>query len=304
MEKILLKDPRNEILEKCKVDKSNVSFILDLAKLGAKRGRKAYADMSDDELYEAYVKKCERQGHPVLNKETWLDFQVMYEYEDLLTTEDIEEKDFRYQPEPKSVRLGYIGDELDYEAIDSLYKLLFKALKKRLVIILDLEGVPSIINSALRCRYQGYDCKGVNALMNAKLTETRQLLENPDVTEWLNSGVSDMSHLVLDDYRTEKKFKPTGKYIVNEYDILIPVYKVKKVKTKYKLDLSLDYIRTYQKVLRQLTDIKDESLEFIRDIIHNDEDIFEDEILKNEDIEISYFSENIDYDEEDEDILD
>lgn len=262
MEKILLKDQRNEILEKCKVDKSNVSFILDLAKLGAKRGRKAYEDMSEDELYEAYVKKCERQGHQVLNKETWLDFQVIYDYEDLLTTEDVEEKDLRKQSEPKSVRLGYIGDELDYEAIDSLYKLLFKALKKRLVIILDLESVPSIINLALRCRYQGYDCKGINALMNSKLTETRQLLENLDVKEWLNTGASDMS-----------------------------------------LEAS-DYVVTYQRVLRQISDIKDEPLEYFREIIHNEYDLFEEEILKNEAIEVSYFSENLDYDEEDEDILD
>ena len=262
MEKILLQNSAKEILEKCKVDNSNVVFILDLAKLGSKRGRKSYADMTDDELYEDYKKRCERQGHQVLSRKIWNDFQIDYEYEDLLSTEDVEEKDSRNQPEPKSIRLGYIGDELDYEAIDSLYKLLFKALKKRLVILLDLESVPGIINTALHCRHQGYDCKGVNALMNSKLAESRKILENAEIKEWLATGASDMS-----------------------------------------LDAS-DYVATYQRVLRQISDIRGEPLEYFRDIIHNEYDIFEKEILSNESFEISNFSDNIDYDKEDEDILD
>lgn len=262
MEEILLQNSAKEILEKCKVNNSNVVFILNLAKLESKRGRKSYADMTDDELYEDYKKRCERQGHQVLSRKIWNEFQIDYDYEDLLSTEDVEEKDFKNQPEPKSIKLGYIGEELDSEAIDSLYKLLFKALKKRLVILLDLEGVPGIINTALHCRHQGYDCKGVNSLMNSKITEVRKLLEDPDIKEWLATGASDMS-----------------------------------------LDAS-DYVATYQRVLRQISDIRDEHLEYFRDIIHNEYDIFEEEILSNEILEISNFSDNLDYENEDEDILD
>ena len=46
-----------------------------------------------------------------------------------------------------------------------------------------------------------------------------------------------------------------------------------------------DYISTYQRVLRQLTGIRDTSLEYCKDILHNEYDLFEDEILANELIE-------------------
>ena len=47
-----------------------------------------------------------------------------------------------------------------------------------------------------------------------------------------------------------------------------------------------DYVNTYSKILRQLTDIRDEKLEYMRSIIHNDEDILEEEILSNQLVEV------------------
>ena len=47
-----------------------------------------------------------------------------------------------------------------------------------------------------------------------------------------------------------------------------------------------DYVNTYSKILRQLSDIRDEKLEYMRSIIHNDEDILEEEILSNQLVEV------------------
>ena len=47
-----------------------------------------------------------------------------------------------------------------------------------------------------------------------------------------------------------------------------------------------DYVNTYSKILRQLTDIRDEKLEYMRSIIHNDEDMLEEEILDNQLVEV------------------
>ena len=51
-------------------------------------------------------------------------------------------------------------------------------------------------------------------------------------------------------------------------------------------NFKFDYVNTYSKILRQLTDIRDEKLEYVRSIIHNDEDILEEEILSNQSVEI------------------
>jgi len=246
MKNEVLKSEETAILNNCKVvDKVNVVDLLSLAKTNAKRGRKSFEEMTEDEHYEEYLRKCERQGHPALSKNMWSWFNLLYDWEELLTTEDIEANDPRTWKESKASKLGYIGDELDYEAIDSLYKVIFKALQKRLVIILNLESVPSLINTAYKCRYGGCDCKNVNAALNAKLSDIRKLLNDKEVSEWLKAGNTDM--LFYGD--------PNG---VNSY------------------------IETYQKVIRQLTDIRGESLEYVRPIIHNELDIFEDEIISND----------------------
>ena len=43
-----------------------------------------------------------------------------------------------------------------------------------------------------------------------------------------------------------------------------------------------DYVDTYQRVLRQITDIRDESLEYCRDLLNNPEDLYIEEIIAND----------------------
>ena len=60
-----------------------------------------------------------------------------------------------------------------------------------------------------------------------------------------------------------------------------------------------DYVSTYQRVLRNLTCI-DNELSYVREIIHNPEDIFEEEILSNEFINTTCYIENTETNEEEE----
>lgn len=253
------------VLTNCKeVDSVNIIDIL--AK--AKRGRKAYEDMTDEEqdeaYYNAYKIKCEERHEPALDRKMYNILHQLYEFDELLSTEDIEANDARYWEESKASKLGYVGDTLDLEAFDELYKVLLKALQKRLVITLDLESVPSMLNTAIICYSdKQIDCKNINIALNAKLNAIRKLLNDPEVKEWISLGVSDMS------------------YYTNE-------------------SLLNDYISTYQKVLRQLTDIRGENLEYVKDIFHNDLDLFEDEILANDEPELeTYYDDKDDSDESD-----
>jgi uncharacterized protein YaaN involved in tellurite resistance len=61
-----------------------------------------------------------------------------------------------------------------------------------------------------------------------------------------------------------------------------------------------DYVETYQRVLRQVSRIKDNLKEY-QDLIHNDYDLFEEEILENNYLELESYIEN---DSDDEDELD
>ena len=163
----------------------------------------------------------------------------------------------------KAEKLGYVGDTLDFEAFDELYKVLLKALQKRLIITLDLESVPNMLKTAIICYSdKQIDCKNVNVALNAKLNAIRSLLSDPEVKEWISSGVSDMSYY-------------TNRSLLN------------------------DYISTYQKVLRQLTDIRGGSLEYVKDIFHNNLDLFENEILANDEPDMESFYEDSDTDSDD-----
>ena len=88
-------------------------------------------------------------------------------------------------------------------------------------------------------------------------------LTDAEVKEWLDSGISDIQVYAQDESTKQ------------------------------------DYIRTYQGVIRMLSGIKPgESLEYMREIIHNDSDMLEDVIIANEDFDIESFQTNLDYDEE------
>ena len=56
-----------------------------------------------------------------------------------------------------------------------------------------------------------------------------------------------------------------------------------------------DYIRTYQGVLRQLSGISRERLDYMKEIVHNDIDSLEEEIISNEDIILEAYQANVDY---------
>lgn len=250
-----------EVLNNCKIES------VDLVKLLTKRGRKAFKDMSSEEqedaAYNIYVNKCNLQKRPAMDRKTYDKMHEYYEFDELMSTDDVEEQDIKYSLESKATKKGYVGESFDFEAFDTLNKVFFKALKNRLIIILNLETVPGLVNTAITYLIDNQlDCKNINLALNAKLNELRKLLENAEVSKWLKSGVSDMSL-----YGSEEMLS--------------------------------DYISTYQRVLRSLTKIRDESLEYIKDIFHNDLDLFEDEILANDEPEIESFYEDEDSDEED-----
>lgn len=159
-------------------------------------------------------------------------------------------------------------EPVDFEAIEKLEKVFFKALKKRLVILLNIGSVPMLINNALVCYHLGVTCSAANAALNAKLAEIRKILEDKEASEWIKAGNNDIVLYALDD--TTK----------------------------------CDYIETYQKALRALTDIRDEDLSYCLSLIDNEADPLQDEILANDVIEFSSYDDNSLNEDEDEDILD
>jgi hypothetical protein len=172
--------------------------------------------------------------------------------EDLFKNKSKEEELAEYEAERRA-RV----EPLDFSALDSLYNVLYKAIKSRLVMILHLESVPGILNNALDCYYKGVSCGASNGAMNAKIAEIRQLLEDEEVIKWLKTNPTD---LMFDE---------------------------------------AEYVETYQKVLRQLTNITDEPLEYCRDLLENPEDEFIDKIIANDYIEPTSFDEKFvsyDYD--------
>lgn len=149
-------------------------------------------------------------------------------------------------------------EELDFDAVESLYAVLFKALKVRWVMLLNLESIPGILNNALDCYYKGVNCSMSNAAMHSKIAEIRRLMEDEEMIKWL-------------------KTKPT--------DLMFDKF---------------DYVDTYQRVLRQITDISNENLEYIKELIENPEDLWVEDILNNEYLDTEPLYENNSDDDEDE----
>ena len=152
-------------------------------------------------------------------------------------------------------------EPIDFNAVESLYNVLYKGIKLRLVMLLHLDDIPGIINNALDCYYKDVSCGPSNAAMHAKIKEIRSLLENREMIEWL-------------------KTKPT--------DLMFDKF---------------DYVDTYQRVLRQLTGIRDESLEYCRDLIENPEDLWIEEIIANDYPDCENYIEN-NYTEDEDNYLD
>lgn len=177
---------------------------------------------------------------------------IQDEYEEDLFREKSQEDE---DSEAEADRRGNIVP-LDFTALESLSTVFFKALKKRYIMLFNLESIPAILNNAIECYYLGVSCGPSNLAMLAKIKEIRAMLEDPEMIQWLKTNPTD---LIFD---------------------------------------KSDYVNTYQKVLRQLTGIKNEPLSYCYELIHNEEDLFENEILSNEYIEFESYNSNTDSDED------
>jgi hypothetical protein len=184
-----------------------------------------------------------------------------FRYSSFIAQEVYDEDLFRENelelPEPTKVAL-------DYEVYEELYKVIFKAIKKRYVMILELSGIVPLLNNIREYMCNtGNPTKNMLDSMYALKARIEKTLTNSEVQEWLALGINDIQVYAQDESTRQ------------------------------------DYIRTYQGVLRMLSGIKPgESLEYMRDIVHNDSDVFEDEIIANEGFDIESFQTNLDYDEE------
>lgn len=267
-QKILMKNETNEVLGLCKVSpKTKQDESLKFTELGRDMFKdnkvildRYFKNESGQDCYYAnllWFRQFEDVELNDIKKQLKIDFGKKvslagfkhnpehYKFNTCFNQDEYEEDLFKdksneeEQAEMEAERKARI-DELDIDAVDSLYKVLFRAIKARLVMILHLEDIPGIINNARDCYYKGVNCSASNAAMHAKIAEIRTLLEDKETVEWL-------------------KTKPT--------DLMFDKF---------------DYVTTYQKVLRQLTDIRDEPLESCRDLLENPEDLYLEEIIVND----------------------
>lgn len=134
--------------------------------------------------------------------------------------------------------------------IEELYNTIIKATQKRLIMCLDLESVLNNILNIIEYSTEGNITEfQCNSLKYSYKGLVNKLL-NPDMQEFIKV------HSDIDMFA--------------EYE-----------------DTKVDYISTYQRVLRKLTAIYSDNLEYMKDIIHNEADMLEDIILAN-DTELIY----------------
>ena len=151
---------------------------------------------------------------------------------------------------------------LDYELFEELHKVLFKAVRKNLVMLLNLENTIYVLNSIRETIVNTGFCTEtqLNTMHKIK-NDLTKVLESQEVKDWLETGVND--YIVFGTDETTKS----------------------------------DYIRTYQKVLRGITASRpnEDMSDFECFIGQND---LSSEISSNEDFEIESFQSNLDYNEE------
>lgn len=174
---------------------------------------------------------------------------------DLLNQEEEREEAYFLEQEEKSRNANsfelYITQDprkgfLDIDLFTNLYNFCIKAIKSRLVMILDLEKV---ISSLVNIEEYTYGFK-----------------ENPTVTqaESLKAFYRDIK-AKLSDKKVKEFIKVNNDYTVFGCDDAT----------------RCDYITTYQKVIRLLTNTCGESLEFYKDVINNVKDELQSIILDN-----------------------
>lgn len=135
---------------------------------------------------------------------------------------------------------------IDKDLFEELYRFCIKTIKRRLVMLLDTE---KIINELINIiNYTDGFSNNCTAIQSSALVNSKKNLLKK---------ISDKS--------VKEFIKSNNDYTVFGTDELT----------------RNDYIETYQRVLRKLTDIRDCNLDFIRDIISNKEDSLENEILEN-----------------------
>jgi DNA-binding ferritin-like protein (Dps family) len=191
-----------------------------------------------------------------------------YRYEDLFIQNEYDEDRWRFKDDNRNeLRIQDFYNNcqvLNLDNFNKLSKLIYRAVQQRLVIFLNLEDIPGILNKALDISLHSEDCSYINNLIVNKINEITELCNNKEVRKWLDNKVTDMS-LYTDE-----------------------------------LMLS-DYIQTYQKVIKSLFNISQEDFSYIKELIHNDLDLFEEQILNNLYVEfVEVYTNQLDIDELDE----
>lgn len=173
----------------------------------------------------------------------------LYKYSNLFVAMQYQEDLFRDQgkityQEPNMT-------SLDTDTYDKLEDFIYKVIKNRYLMLLEVEPLVGLLNNILE-------------YTNGNST---------NATESMNSAMKGM----LRHYEKLCSDKSTVEFLKSNNDFTI-----------YGMDSNTrkDYIDSYRKVLRMLTSIRHERLDYCRDFIHQDTDIYEELILSDEDIEV------------------
>lgn len=173
----------------------------------------------------------------------------LYKYSNLFVAMQYQEDLFRDQgkityQEPNMT-------SLDTDTYDKLEDFIYKVIKNRYLMLLEVEPLVGLLNNILE-------------YTNGNST---------NATESMNSAMKGM----LRHYEKLCSDKSTVEFLKSNNDFTI-----------YGMDSDTrkDYIDSYRKVLRMLTSIRHERLDYCRDFIHQDTDIYEELILSDEDIEV------------------
>lgn len=174
----------------------------------------------------------------------------------------------------KSANKLYIEEDpktsvVDKALFDELYKFCIKSIKLRLVMIL---GIEQMISELVNIEQYTY---GFTENCTEFQAKSLRKMKKDLIAKLLNKSLKE--------------------FIKTNNDITVFANS----------DLNrTDYIKTYQTILRKFSDIRDTSLEYMRDIIDNKNDFLEDEIISNDLTETISYLENDDLDDyTDEDLL-
>lgn len=197
------------------------------------------------------------------------DFGMNISLEGLLT----EEKDFRYPSasahdvydedifrEEEHEVLEPLKVALDLDLYNEIHSFVVKAVRERLVMLLQLDNTIALLNNIIEYySTTGFITNEMLSTMHSIKNKCYDVLTRESVKEWLDKGINDYVIFATDENTKQ------------------------------------DYIRTYQGVLRQLSGISRERLDYMKEIVHNDIDSLEETIISNEDIIVEAYQANVDY---------